>query len=130
MPHRPVSGSRLIPLWTIEESSFQTLEALATHVGRRILKYFLSPIVVHRGGGGTHERIKICLEKPTAVTFAEAPAVEILIDSNPDVNGFARHLLRGNMKARKPPFPLQGSLNQWIRENGPEAVSGEETDPL
>jgi hypothetical protein len=86
--------------------------------------------MVHQGGSDTHERVKICLEKPTAVTFAEAPVVEILVDSNPDINGFARQLLRSNMKAKKPPFPLQGSLNQWIRENDSEAVSGEETDPF
>jgi hypothetical protein len=68
-----------------------------------------------------HERIKICLEKPTAVTFADAPAVEVLVDSDRNVNSFVERLRkRGVYKSAGPPFPLQGRLDEWIKNNDPE----------
>lgn len=104
----------------MEESSFQTLEALATHVGQRIIKYFLIPRTSH-STGGPYERIKICLEKPTAVTFADAPAVEILVDADPSINNLAQQLLKSNVKRKTLPFPLQSRLDLWIQENDREA---------
>jgi hypothetical protein len=62
--------------------------------------------------------MKICLEKPTAVTLADAPVVELLIDS--------AKILRLNNHAKTPPFPLQGRLDEWIRGNDPKGL---ENDP-
>ncbi|TVY38249.1 Folic acid synthesis protein, partial [Lachnellula occidentalis] len=67
---------------TIEESSFQTLEALAMHLGERITKYFVIRLFNFR----LHPQITISLEKPTAVTFADAPVVEMTLETDPDRN--------------------------------------------
>ena len=64
-------------------------------------------------------RIKICLEKPTAVTLADAPIVELLIDS--------AKILRLNDHAKALPFPLQGRLDEWIWVNDPKGL---ENDPV
>lgn len=74
------------------------------------------------GGSGPLERIRICLQKPTAVILADAPAVEVLVDSDPGINAFTRELLAANVRNEKPPFPLRGRLDVWIQENGMEGV--------
>lgn len=66
---------------------------------------------------GTYERIKIRLEKPTAVTFADSPAIEVLIDSNP---GSSQEMALlwfepDPIFATSPPFPLHDmKLGDWI----------------
>ncbi|KAI1075800.1 serine/threonine-protein kinase psk1 [Whalleya microplaca] len=60
----------------MESSSFETLEALGTHVANKILNDFRigdDPKPMKERGW----QIKICLEKPIAVPFAECPAVEV-----------------------------------------------------
>ncbi len=64
-----------------------------------------------------YQRIRICLEKPTAVTFADAPAVEVLIDSNPQKSEVAARLWKEMESVKSPPFPLQGRLDEWIKKN-------------
>lgn len=64
--------------------------------------------------------VKISLEKPTAVMYADAPCVELLIPSHPQRNKDAKGLWLtsaavGNFDA--PPFPLQGSLGEWVGRN-------------
>jgi hypothetical protein len=113
---------------TIEESSFQTLEALAAQVSHRIIQYFLIPRTCH-GDDGPLERIKICLEKPTAVTIADAPAVEILVEADPALNSFTQRLLRSNAEKKIPPFPLEGRLDSWIQENEIAVNRAEHTSP-
>jgi hypothetical protein len=101
---------------TIEESSFQTLEALGMHLGHRLVKHFAIP----QFGGIRNEiypRFKISLAKPTAVMFADAPTVEMLVDSNPAVNKAVEKLWQNGEDAKLPPFPLQGRLDVWIKEN-------------
>ncbi|KAI1461880.1 Dihydroneopterin aldolase-domain-containing protein [Annulohypoxylon moriforme] len=61
---------------TIETSSFKTLEALASHVANRILSDFKigdNPAPMKERGW----KVKVCLEKPIAVPFAECPSVEV-----------------------------------------------------
>jgi len=60
-------------------------------------------------------RIKICLEKPTAVTFADAPAVEFTLSCDTQI---ATSSMRYNV-AELPPFPLQGRLDDWIGKTYP-----------
>ncbi|KAI0894818.1 Dihydroneopterin aldolase-domain-containing protein [Annulohypoxylon nitens] len=63
---------------TIESSSFQTLEALASHVANRILSDFKigdNPAPVKERGW----KVRVCLEKPIAVPFAECPSVEVIM---------------------------------------------------
>jgi hypothetical protein len=49
------------------------------------------------------------------VTFADAPVVEILVDSDPQKNPDAKVLwLTFYEKKIRPPFPLTGRLDEWI----------------
>lgn len=50
----------------MEESEFETLEALANCIADKVLKEFPDNLQVH-----------VKLEKPTAVTFADCPIVEV-----------------------------------------------------
>ncbi|TVY73390.1 hypothetical protein LSUE1_G005424 [Lachnellula suecica] len=102
---------------TIEESSFQTLEALAAHVGMRIIKYFLIPLYVSQSSATKDYQITMSFEKPTAVTFADAPVVEMTLESDPSKNPAAKILWDSASKMQKPPFPLQGRLDEWIASN-------------
>ncbi|KAH6671220.1 Dihydroneopterin aldolase-domain-containing protein [Halenospora varia] len=96
---------------TIEESSFQTLEALATHVCRRIIKYFLLPHYLEREENLDENpdvpNVKICLEKPTAVTMADAPVIELVMNAR-------NSGLWERCPIIKVPFPLSSTLDHWI----------------
>lgn len=127
---------------SIEESSFQTLEALCTHLAHRIIVYFLLPHYPlpqedHHNSHHQHQhpshaswnyqRIRICLSKPTAVTFADAPSVSILLDSDPSKSQDVKELWRqreklvgvglGGRQEAMVPFPLEGRLDEWIASN-------------
>lgn len=104
---------------TIEESSFETLETLAIHVADRLGALFIDQYdpADDRGdwalpNDSSEQRsctpitMKILLEKPTAVTFADAPAVEI-VKTFAGQRDMARDLL-------KVPFPLTGRLDEWL----------------
>ncbi|KAI0022572.1 Dihydroneopterin aldolase-domain-containing protein [Xylariomycetidae sp. FL0641] len=61
---------------TMEGSSFETLEALGTTIANKILHDFRTgdkPTTMKERGW----QVKVCLEKPIAVPFAECPAVEV-----------------------------------------------------
>ncbi|KAI1390259.1 Dihydroneopterin aldolase-domain-containing protein [Hypoxylon trugodes] len=61
---------------TMEASSFETLEALASHVAKKILSDFRigdDPKPMKERGW----QVRVCLEKPIAVPFAECPSVEV-----------------------------------------------------
>jgi hypothetical protein len=122
---------------TTEESAFETLESLATHLSARIIKYFIYAYTPYLQGpvspiSATHHsndfgNVRICLEKPSAVTFADAPSVETLRSSNPHEDKDAERLwgeclsyAEGNdLQAAQIPYPLQGTLSAWISENCP-----------
>ena len=60
----------------MDETSFQTLEALGAHVANKIVSDFRP----HPDETDTRHlgwQVKVTLEKPTAVPFADAPAVTI-----------------------------------------------------
>jgi len=101
---------------TIEESSFGTLEKLANHVFSRIEQLFTgAPDPIER----VVPKIRIRLEKPTAVPFADAPAIEIsrCVDDPPGG-------LPGISEIEDPvfyppvPFPLKGRLDDWLATDG------------
>ncbi|KAI1425385.1 Dihydroneopterin aldolase-domain-containing protein [Xylaria sp. FL1777] len=65
---------------TLESSSFETLEALGTHVANQILDEFRighSPQCMRNRGW----QVRVCLEKPIAVPFADCPSVEVRVGS-------------------------------------------------
>lgn len=59
---------------TLEESSFETLEALATHLGRIILEWGQAS---SKTKSPPTWNVHVALEKPIAVPFADAPIVEV-----------------------------------------------------
>lgn len=70
----------------MEASSFETLEALGTHIATKILDDFRpapsssADTATDADGRTMRERgwqVRVCLEKPIAVPFAECPAVEV-----------------------------------------------------
>jgi hypothetical protein len=61
-------------------------------------------------------KVRVSLEKPIAVTFADAPVVEMMLDSAPFQDVLE---LWGSMARKQLPFPLEGNLGEWIRENCP-----------
>lgn len=73
--------------------------------------------IANTSDSSPRERIKICFEKPTAVIFADAPAVEILVDSDARINKVTRELLESKIENQKPPFPLESRLDVWIQQS-------------
>ena len=65
------------------------------------------------------QKVKISLEKPTAVTFADAPAIEIIRPSAPTASKINMELWNqfGRLRPPKVPFPLLGSIEEWIKQN-------------
>lgn len=66
----------------MEKSSFETLEALGAHLAKNIKKDF-RPNPKELVSGDEGWQMKICMEKPTAVPFAECPIVEMRVSANP-----------------------------------------------
>lgn len=68
--------------------------------------------------GVTWPSIRISLEKPTAVVFADAPMVEMVRSSDPNVDKESEALRRLSTGDKvQVPYPLQGRLDNWIRSN-------------
>lgn len=80
-----------------------------------------------RPGPTNYSEVRICLEKPSAVTFADAPSIEVRRSSDPRVDKDAEILLGqwlGYAAGKEPleaciPYPLQGTLSEWISLNCP-----------
>lgn len=65
----------------MEASSFETLEALATNIANKILSDFRigdDPKSMKERGW----QVKVALEKPIAVPFAECPMVEVKLGAD------------------------------------------------
>jgi hypothetical protein len=62
------------------------LEALAAHVAQYLVKYFVDTYFFEVQDSRKFPRLRIALSKPTAVTLADAPTVEVLVDTDPAVN--------------------------------------------
>lgn len=67
----------------ISESEFKTLESLTSYLTTKIIREFLSKYNFEKEAANDYPKLRIILEKPTAVTFADAPAVEVFVDTNP-----------------------------------------------
>ncbi len=67
--------------------------------------------------------MRIRLEKPTAVMFADSPAVEMLVDSDPRVNRDIEGLWNDYEVVKQPPFPLESRLDEWISLNESEDLT-------
>ncbi|KAI9717889.1 MAG: hypothetical protein M1812_004416 [Candelaria pacifica] len=91
-----------------EESSFETLESLATKVASILIKHLVFPMTP---GADVHLK----LEKPGAIHFADAPAIEIIRGSCQG-DPFAMKLWDecGYRTAKWIPFPLKGTLSDWL----------------
>jgi hypothetical protein len=53
---------------------------LSAHLASKLFEHGMYPT------DGSSPRIRIKLEKPTAVVFADAPAIEIVVDDDPGKN--------------------------------------------
>lgn len=65
----------------MEESSFETLEALAAHLANKIMTDFMVSLA-NEYSGCYEWQVKITLQKPVAVPFADCPVVEIRAGGN------------------------------------------------
>ncbi|CZS91506.1 uncharacterized protein RAG0_02109 [Rhynchosporium agropyri] len=118
-----------------EESSFQTLEALALHLIERIIQYVILPLASSKASDisdkpqlDNYPLIRIYLSKPTAVTFADAPTVSMVVDSDPGNSEVAREVWgrnAGKGAIRRVPFPLVGRLEEWIEKQGNDRESSD-----
>lgn len=113
-------------LQSIEESSFETLESLAVHVAERVVKHFIIQYVpsdpIMRSVNDTVTQmsfdakttptiVTVRLAKPTAVTFADSPMIE--------VSRSAADVLSGDVmtSGSRVPFPLEGRLDSWLERD-------------
>jgi hypothetical protein len=55
--------------------------------------------------------------------------VEILVDTDPDINVLTLWLSKRMVEKKVPPFPLQGRLDLWIQEHDTERKGREHTGP-
>jgi hypothetical protein len=75
----------------------------------------------------TFGEVRICLDKPSAITFAEAPSIEIVRSSDPAKDKDAERLMGEwvsyadgkDTVGKRIPYPLQGKLSEWISLNCP-----------
>lgn len=94
---------------TISASSFETLEALTSYLGAAITKHFIDENYVSfaiesiLAGNGTPSfpKIRIALAKPTAVMFADAPVVQVLLETDPFRSQAVRQLWEEVVEDRK-----------------------------
>ncbi|KAI9743120.1 MAG: hypothetical protein M1818_003415 [Claussenomyces sp. TS43310] len=119
-PHRDSYNElEQIVFKTIEESSFETLESLAVHVAERVIDLFVYPYRPYEqqqegssvgNNKGPCSLVKVSLEKPSAVTFADTPVIEIVRSTKPVA-------IEGTNKphSAKVPFPLLGRLDDWLK---------------
>lgn len=68
----------------MEKSAFETLEALGAYLSKAIIREFKpNPKELFTGDEGM--QIRISMEKPTAVPFAECPVVEMRFTVTPQM---------------------------------------------
>jgi hypothetical protein len=72
-----------------------------------------------------HPQVRVSLSKPTAVTFADFPVVEMVTDTDPSQNELADACWKQLGSVKKPPFPLQGRLDEWLTMQGFELYKDE-----
>ncbi|QSZ31254.1 hypothetical protein DSL72_000817 [Monilinia vaccinii-corymbosi] len=136
-------------LRTMEESSFQTLEALAEQIGKRVTRHILIPNLIAKVRSESAKAnnkwesysddykmvpwkkteiinlcstIKIKLEKP-GIYIDTTPGVEMTMDIRPLPNSPYFSLWKGYKRLSTPKRPFEGSLNEWIAKNSPEGMT-------
>ncbi|KAK6615202.1 Folic acid synthesis protein fol1-like protein 2 [Botrytis cinerea] len=130
---------------TIEESSFQTLEALAEHIITNIIRHSLIPTIMKLSFSkdGLDELaddykyvpwketrvfklcpiVKIKLEKP-GIYIDTTPGVEMSMDMRPSCDSAYFNLWDGYKRLRLCPRPLIGTLADWIAQEHPKLNGG------
>ncbi|APA07063.1 hypothetical protein sscle_02g018330 [Sclerotinia sclerotiorum 1980 UF-70] len=130
----------------MEESSFQTLEALAEHIGKLLIRYVLIPKIIgvvstasseaantwdslsddykkvpweETNVGDFRSIVKIKLEKP-GIYMDTIPGVEMSMDFQPQPNSPYFDLWENYKKLKTPERSYNGTLKDWIAENYPE----------
>ncbi|KAF5878663.1 uncharacterized protein Bfra_000830 [Botrytis fragariae] len=125
---------------TIEESSFQTLEALAERISKNIIRHSLIPTMIKQTSTKdkwdeladdyadvpweeTHVPricpiVKIKLEKPS-IYVDTTPGVEMSMDIRPSCDSPYFDLWEGYKRLRLCPRPLIGTLTDWIAQEHP-----------
>ncbi|CAD6448025.1 4ba4a0ed-83ef-4266-b66a-21246ae65287 [Sclerotinia trifoliorum] len=130
----------------MEESSFQTLEALAEHIGKLLTRYVLIPKIIGAVSTASSEAAKtwesfsddykkvpweetdvkdfcsivnIKLEKP-GIYMDTIPGVEMSMDIQPQSNSPYFYLWEDYEKLKIPERSYNGTLKDWIAENYPD----------
>lgn len=98
---------------TAEESSFETLESLAEELAARVIKYFILP--KHQAPLPGPAGVRVRIEKPSAVTFADAPVIEVYRSADIQ-DPFGKRMV-SELGTKKPqiPFPLGGRLDEFLQ---------------
>ncbi|KAI9790568.1 MAG: hypothetical protein M1833_001919 [Piccolia ochrophora] len=108
---------------SIEDSRFETLESLATHVASMLIKHF-----VFRMSPEADVRIRV--EKPSAIAFADGPGVEVVRRSRPgDALARKTWIECGRSYPPKIPFPLGGSLDEYLQSRVSLPRAADENPP-
>ncbi|KAF7919503.1 uncharacterized protein EAE98_009343 [Botrytis deweyae] len=130
---------------TIEESSFQTLEALAERISKNIIRHSLIPTIIKQAStrdnwdelADDHEVVpweetlvpklcpivKIKLEKPS-IYIDTTPGVEMNMDIRPSCDSPYFSLWEGYKRLRLCPRPLIGTLKDWIAQQREGSKNG------
>ncbi|TGO29005.1 hypothetical protein BPAE_0020g00500 [Botrytis paeoniae] len=128
---------------TIEESSFQTLEALAERISKNIIRHSLIPTMTKQAftkdkwdeladdyidvpWEETHVLrlcpiVKIKLEKPS-IYIDTTPGVEMSMDIRPLCDSPYFNLWEGYKRLHLCPRPLKCTLTDWIAQEYPEEL--------
>ena len=98
---------------TVEESSYETLESLAEDLAARIIKFFVlsqPPTALPAPAG-----VRITIEKPNAIPFADAPVIEIYRSAEESDVHVKKMVAELGLKRPQIPFPLQGRLDEFLQ---------------
>lgn len=98
---------------TVEESSYETLESLAEDLAAKIIKYFILARQEKSSSGGP-AGVRITIEKPSAVPFADAPIIEVYRSAEQSDPAVKRMIAELGKKIPQIPFPLQGRLDEFL----------------
>jgi hypothetical protein len=134
----------------MEESSYQTLEALAGEITKRLIRFVIIPIVIEylkkqdklNTLNDDPEKVywshilhfveavpllKVKLQKP-GIYRNTTPGVELVTNAFPAPGSEIMGLWKGYKNLELPPFPLPGSLENWIRDSQGETKAMEDNN--
>lgn len=100
---------------TTEESAYETLEALAEDIATRVIKLCIWAPAIASHFEPNMAGVRVTLAKPSAVPFAEAPAIEIYRTAQREDPSVQRLLTELGNKPPKIPFPLPGRLDEFLQ---------------